>query len=228
MGINNNKANSRAKHGTGPRGPGTGNQWMEVKQPALCSEATVWASAEQEDLLQTQLLPVPPTRLTRSGINYDGAAERHSWQSPTTAQQADAKRRTTNWIHKPHSRLQLSKMTPKMNKQHRETAKQAWCTKASWSHLLTPAACSSLCQTPCCTSSLLRSLKLTGLSLTSGRGDHPKKSGLWQTYKGIILSWRMSLCILIHSDSSHHCLFWCVPFPAWSGTFSVWVHVARQ
>lgn len=32
--------------------------------------------------------------------------------------------------------------------------------------------------------------------LASGRGEHPRKSELWQTYEKIISSWRTSLCIL--------------------------------
>jgi len=35
---------------------------------------------------------------------------------------------------------------------------------------------------------LFLSFKLTGMLLTSGRGELPKKFELWQTYKEIILS----------------------------------------
>lgn len=42
--------------------------------------------------------------------------------------------------------------------------------------------------------------------LTSGGGEHPKNPELWQTYKENILSWRISLHNLIHSDFLHHYL----------------------
>lgn len=58
------------------------------------------------------------------------------------------------------------------NKQHRDS--KIRCTKALWICLPSPDACSYPGQTSCCTLSLFHSFKLTGMLLTSGRGERPK------------------------------------------------------
>lgn len=144
VGLRNYRLSNRAKHWTGPQGPGTANQWDGCK--------TIKFVLRRENLSTCRTISFWGISLRCKGIqgispthhrNNEYAAKCHSWHNPTIPQQANTWERIA--LYKT-TLMAVVVQNDNKNKQNRDR-KISIAHQTSWVYLLSPALFSYLCQT---------------------------------------------------------------------------------